>query len=37
MRLDISWEGQSRAGSHKGEKAVVCYTTGAEKFFLFVA
>lgn len=37
MRLYISWEGQSMAGNHKGEKDVVCYTAGAEKVFLPVA
>lgn len=37
MRLCIRWEGQSVAGNHKGEKAVVCYTAGAEKVFLSVA
>lgn len=37
MRLDISWEGQSGAGSHKGEKAVVCYTAGEGKVFLSAA
>lgn len=31
MRLDIGWEGQSGAGSHKGEKAVVCYAAGEGK------
>jgi len=37
MRLDISWEGQSRAGSHKGEKAAVRHAAGAGKVFPSVA
>lgn len=37
MRLDLSWVGQSVAGNHKGEKAVICYSAGAKKVFLSVA
>lgn len=37
MRLGISWEGQSRAGSRKGEQAAVHYAAAAGKVFPLVA